>query len=779
MVRQSLRILSVVCSLFLSTSVFAQSTCPGGVTRVGDLDPAYGQHGVSSVSRTLPAGAPNSYQIYGPYQISSQRMPDGRVISAWIEDQFPNSIGGFGRFSMIVVRRILANGAEDPSFGSNGTVVYEVPHNAANVLDVQSTVASLSVHADGRVVISASSYTTYEAGSGKTPNNTFFLIRFLATGALDATFGRGGVLNYSYPDILNSGGADLRIVKNGAGVEKYLLLGGSRQLYRLNLDGSPDADFGTGGAVSIPTTFMMAGNPDLYSPIGVIVTPQSDGKYILAGMYAGSPSQRIPLLARLRSDGTVDASFGSGGVVIVRIGTYSTRTVLSPYISPSGEITIPFLIERTVGIGQYDQRIRAVRVLSDGNLDIAFGDNGIFEIIGWNASLTLDSTGRIYVGNTSNFDYRGQSVLGLTLDRYSAAGAPDIGFGNNGRSQLWDESFSQASGMDSFYLSGVVFDERNVPILLGHGGRVVGGPGNLTRYAVFSAKLIESLEQCPPPVTVQFAVRGIAGISGVTLRSEDFDALTSDAAGMAQISGIPFNKKVSVSVSKTGVRLTPETATFFAKPGLVVEFQATCASGFIASGEACVPIPTPASTRTPTPTPSPRVTPPGGGQETPAPTPRPGSTSTPNPSGTPVATPSATPPGTPTDSGTPDGGGTIGVGGGGIVVNGLRIKLVSYRKTRAGVALVINVAGDDVRASEAVRAKLRLNSKVFTGKARAINIGAVSSGPGGQNFSLKGKLRPGAVQPRSVKVQFAVLLKDSSTLVRNFVARAKREPDRS
>src|SRR5438128_1850053 len=77
-------------------------------------------------------------------------------------------------------------------------------------------------------------------------------------------------------------------------------------LARYNPNGSLDATFGTGGKVT--TDF--AGNDD---PAFAVVL-QSDGKIVVAGGAKTSRSQDFAL-ARYNANGSLDATFGTGGKV--------------------------------------------------------------------------------------------------------------------------------------------------------------------------------------------------------------------------------------------------------------------------------------------------------------------------------------------------------------------------------------------------------------------------------------------------------------------------------
>jgi uncharacterized delta-60 repeat protein len=77
-------------------------------------------------------------------------------------------------------------------------------------------------------------------------------------------------------------------------------------------DGSPDPSFGTNG-VSTPS---LTDGSDTASDVLLL----NDGRIVVVGNSA-SGSAPGPIVARYRDDGTLDPTFGSGGVVRPTVGT--------------------------------------------------------------------------------------------------------------------------------------------------------------------------------------------------------------------------------------------------------------------------------------------------------------------------------------------------------------------------------------------------------------------------------------------------------------------------
>ena len=114
--------------------------------------------------------------------------------------------------------------------------------------------------------------------------------------------------------------------------------------------GDLDPTFGAGGKV---TTFVGSSNN-----FANAVAVQSDGKILVAG---------VPLLTRYNSDGTLDTSFGTNGIV-TNSGINQGKDVV---IQPDGKILVtgnPTNTRVEFGVARFN---------SNGSLDTSFGTNGI------------------------------------------------------------------------------------------------------------------------------------------------------------------------------------------------------------------------------------------------------------------------------------------------------------------------------------------------------------------------------------------------------------------
>jgi uncharacterized delta-60 repeat protein len=164
------------------------------------------------------------------------------------------------------------------------------------------------LQADGRIVV---------AGRSLAAGNTDFAIgRYLPNGTPDGGFGTGGRVSYpvgagNTADIARSVALqpDGKILAAGLAGTDYAII-------RCRNNGDIDSGFGVSGK----STVDFGGATD--TAYGVAV--QEDGKVVAGGTsrYNGS---NYASLARLTAGGTLDASFGSQGGVIVPLGNAGTE----------------------------------------------------------------------------------------------------------------------------------------------------------------------------------------------------------------------------------------------------------------------------------------------------------------------------------------------------------------------------------------------------------------------------------------------------------------------
>lgn len=189
----------------------------------------------------------------------------------------------------------------------------------------------------------------------------------------------------------------------------------------------PDSSFGNQGVVEP----IVGGD---YSRTFSAIKLQPDGKLITYGPVVMSQTDGIsPFhLARYKSDGTLDTSFGTNGLVQVGSGnsgmfnaqTYTNHVALLP----DGKVLVVKMTDSQASSStMFD--IKLSRFNSNGTLDTTFGQNGEFVY----PSVGIDYANCIAVQDDNKILICGYFEMELFVIRVNANGSLDTSFGNNGK----------------------------------------------------------------------------------------------------------------------------------------------------------------------------------------------------------------------------------------------------------------------------------------------------------------------------------------------------------
>ncbi len=196
------------------------------------------------------------------------------------------------------VRRYNSNGSLDTTFGSNGVV--------QGPITTWSDDAGLLIQpSNGDIVIGGLVL------GGKTTPDSFALARYTPNGTLDSTFGNGGevVTRFASDASVNSLALENGDIVAGGWTQSGWLLA------RYTPSGSLDTTFGSAGFVTIswPPNPGPKGTYMGYNITSLLVQP--NGQIVTVGTGTGSNGYPTWALARYNSDGSLDSTFGSGGIV--------------------------------------------------------------------------------------------------------------------------------------------------------------------------------------------------------------------------------------------------------------------------------------------------------------------------------------------------------------------------------------------------------------------------------------------------------------------------------
>ncbi len=301
------------------------------------------------------------------------------------------------------VVRYKIDGSLDTSFDVDGIITTDIANQ-------NNFARSLAVQSDGKIVVVGYSY------SGT--NFDFAVIRYNNDGSLDTSFSSDGIVTTA----IESGddyATSVAIQKDGKIVViGYCIIGYNYYfaVVRYNTNGSLDTSFDTDGKV---TTTIGSSYDQAFS-----VAIQGDGKIVVAGdSYNGSNYDFA--VVRYNSDGTLDTSFGSDGIVITDLSNYDYANSVA--IQSDGKIIVVGYCNN----GTNDD-FAIVRYNTNGSLDTSFDGDGIvitdLSNFDYANSVVIQSDGKIVV--------IGYCIIGPNYDfaivRYNSNGSLDTSFGGDG-----------------------------------------------------------------------------------------------------------------------------------------------------------------------------------------------------------------------------------------------------------------------------------------------------------------------------------------------------------
>jgi uncharacterized delta-60 repeat protein len=350
-----------------------------------------------------------------------------------------------------VVVRYNSNLTLDTSFGSGGFEATAIGSGAA-------AASSIALQADGKSVLAGTTSVFHRVGPpgiGYRDDN-FAVARYTTSGVLDTTFGGGtgyvitdvskgnftfSSKNKANPSANNEAAAVAidssgRIVVVGRASTFNDIYGESGDaafvVARYTSTGALDTTFNSGGrmpgtVVSFPT------NTGWNSLSSVVI--QADGKIVVGGTVGCCGNGKFAL-ERYNPNGTLDSTFGSGGIVILPLivapGGGNTSDSLSGLaLDAAGNIVASgtgggFLLARFTPSGALDPTFNGTGYVST-NIRQITGNGGSS---GGASSVAINpSNGKIAVGGTQ---FQANSPNEMTVVQYNPDGSLDTTFNGTG-----------------------------------------------------------------------------------------------------------------------------------------------------------------------------------------------------------------------------------------------------------------------------------------------------------------------------------------------------------
>ncbi|MEZ5308854.1 MAG: hypothetical protein R2684_17045 [Pyrinomonadaceae bacterium] len=387
----------------------------------GSLDTTFGSGGAAYVRVSEETDS---------YLTAMAIAPNGDIFGGGHAGSFQGGVFTFAKFD--------ENGAPSAEFGTPGYVTNDFLSDPNFSYSATSTI-SLS---DGKFLVGGNRTDASDISQG-------MIAKYEANGSLDRSFNNNAGFR-SLP-ISSATSSDLSAVQvQGDG--KILCVGSyvadldiGLFIYRLNPDGQPDSQFGSGGLVTLG---ILSGGVT-----GQDVAILPDGKIVVAGGTANILTQILrPAIFKFNSNGTRDTTFGSGGMATTSFSS-GDDLALSIALQPDGKMLISGASE--FALGGSNGMIALARFNSGGSLDTGFGSAGkvisdVGPLVDLGADVRIQNDGKIVVGGASCEDAKCNTGKGIVF-RYNSNGSPDSSFNGNGRVIL-QSSPGESSAISSLKL---------------------------------------------------------------------------------------------------------------------------------------------------------------------------------------------------------------------------------------------------------------------------------------------------------------------------------------
>jgi uncharacterized delta-60 repeat protein len=323
--------------------------------------------------------------------------------------------GGFEYYEFALARYNL-DGTLDSTFGTGGKVLTDLGGDAG--------ISALVIQRDGKLVV---------AGFA---NSSFALARYQTNGVLDSTFGSAGtVTTYAGGGFGPNGAAGLLLQPDGKLIAVGTGMNGAAfAVLRYTTNGVLDSSFGSGGVVytAIPGAQQSSATCAAYEPSFFIMNPS---KFVVAG-DAFNNSWHVSAVVRYNLDGTLDSTFGTGGIVTNVFapganGAWAT-SVLDVGILGSGHKITVAGYGSSGGVAYFGM----ARLLGNGALDTTFGGGSGMAELSFGAAhddeanALLLQAGEYILAGVSLADTNGNGNFAAA--RFTSGGVLDTSFGNAG-----------------------------------------------------------------------------------------------------------------------------------------------------------------------------------------------------------------------------------------------------------------------------------------------------------------------------------------------------------
>lgn len=306
--------------------LLAAGAAPAVAASAGDLDTSFANPALNGDVQSL-AVQPDGKIIVGGSFTTVAGQPRSRVArlnaDGSLDTTFfnPNVNGTVKSVAITSTGRILVGGSFTQAGGSSRTGIARLTSSGA--LDATFTAPKIT-QTSAQVPLAINAVVLQASGKILVGGN-FDKVSGQARGAL-ARLASGGALDTTFADpAITSTVADVHASLTGIAAQpdgKVLVVGGfdsvrgqpRRDFARLSSDGTLDAGFAFPG---------LTGEPPLGVAFPSSLALQGDGKILLGGTFAGIAGQARRNLARLNTDGILDAGFANPAIAVEAGGFFA------------------------------------------------------------------------------------------------------------------------------------------------------------------------------------------------------------------------------------------------------------------------------------------------------------------------------------------------------------------------------------------------------------------------------------------------------------------------
>ncbi len=268
----------------------------------------------------------------------------------------------------LVLVRFDDGGQPDPSFGGDGLVSIRLPGPPG--WPYEEYLYALALLPSGGFV-----------AAGSSRDEGIAVVRLLADGTLDPSFDSGGVVTGPRGRLV-----DVAVQPDGKLVAPaWLATAGFAPefgLARFEADGTPDTGFGAEGIVRLEPARLQL---DLGQFLPIAVALQADGRIVVGGNATAAFT-----LARFLPDGSLDPSFGSGGLVQTSFGAPWSTQLRDLALLPDATLVAAGSSNDTVRLARYVVDVCGNGVLEPGE---ACDDGNLASGDGCDANCTATACG--------------------------------------------------------------------------------------------------------------------------------------------------------------------------------------------------------------------------------------------------------------------------------------------------------------------------------------------------------------------------------------------------